>query len=93
MSLVGVVTAVTSAITGAVESVLVVVSSALPEPSSLLLVQPRTRINDSNKIENKKKDEKFSFQTLLDFKINVPIVSSLKGFFNGLFSINGCLSC
>ena len=58
MSLVGVVTAVTYAITGAVESVVVVVSSALPEPSSLLLVQPRTRINDSNKIENKKKMKK-----------------------------------
>jgi hypothetical protein len=29
----------------------------------------------------------------LDLKINSPIQSSFKGFFNGLFSINGCLSC
>jgi hypothetical protein len=29
----------------------------------------------------------------LDLNINSPIQSSFKGFFNGLFSINGCLSC
>ena len=62
-----------------------------PEPSSLL-VQPRTRINDSRRTENEKRFEKVSFFNFLYFKLNVPISSSSKGFLNGLFSINGCLS-
>ena len=56
MSLVGVVTAVTSAIVGAVVSV-VVEEESLSEPP-----QPTIRINDSNRIEN----EKLSFLTLLE---------------------------
>ena len=62
------------------------------EPPSSLLEQPETRINDSRRTENEKRLEKVSFPTLLDFKLNVPILSSSKGFFNGFFSINGCLS-
>ena len=48
-----------------------------PEPSSLL-VQPDTRINDSNRTENEKRFEKVSFRTLLDSTINLPIFSSFK---------------
>ena len=97
VSLVGVVTAVTSSTTGAVVSVAVVSSEvvvveeeSLPEPPP---PQPIIRINDSNRIENEKKNEKVSFRTLLYLKINKSILSTFKGFFNGLFSINGCLSC
>ena len=86
MSLVGVVTNVTSAITGAVVSVVVVVLSVVvvedvelsPEPSSLL-VQPDTRINDSNRTENEKRFEKVSIRTLLDIKINLSIFNTYKG--------------
>ena len=63
-----------------------------PEPSSLL-VQPDTRINNSNRTKYEKRFEKLPFLTLLYLKIKVPILSFFKGFFNGLFSINGCLSC
>jgi hypothetical protein len=82
------------------EVVLVPVSSSVvpvsdvveEEPPSSLLEQPETRINDSNRTENEKRFEKVSFPTLLDLKKKAPIQSSFKGFFNGLFSINGCLS-
>ena len=57
MSLVGVVTAVTSAIVGAVVSVVVEEDSLSEQPP-----QPIIRINDSNRIEN----EKLSFLTLLE---------------------------
>ena len=46
-----------------------------PEPSSLL-VQPDTRINDSNRTENEKRFEKVSFRTLLYLKINLPIFNT-----------------
>ena len=49
-----------------------------PEPSSLL-VQPDTRINDSNRTENEKRFEKVSFPTLLDIKINLSIFNTYKG--------------
>ena len=81
MSLVGVVTAVTSATTGAVVSVSVSVSvvveeESLPEPPPPLPPQPIIRINDSNRIENEKKNEKLSFPTLLGTKINLLIFAS-----------------
>ena len=72
MSLVGVVTAVTSAIVGAVVSVVVVEEESLPE----LPPQPIIRINDNNRIENEKKNEKLSFPTLLGIKINLLIFAS-----------------
>ena len=65
VSLVGVVTAVTSAIVGAVVSVVVVEEESLSEPPP----QPIIRINDSNRIENEKENEKVSFRTLLDLTI------------------------
>ena len=49
-----------------------------PEPSSLL-VQPDTRINDSNRTENEKRFEKVSFRTLLYLKINLSIFNTYKG--------------
>jgi hypothetical protein len=77
------------------EVVLVPVSSSdvvdAPPPSSLL-EQPETRINDSRRTENEKRFKRMPFGTFLYLKIKVPILSSFKGFFNGLFSINGCLS-
>jgi len=76
-------------VSSSVVSVSVVVDA--PPPSSLL-EQPETRINDSRRTENEKRFEKLPFLTLLDLKIKVPILSSFKGFFNGLFSINSCLS-
>ena len=76
MSLVGVVTAVTSAIVGAVVSVVVVEEESLPEPPPPLPPQPIIRINDSNRIENEKKNEKLSFPTLLGTKINLLIFAS-----------------
>ena len=72
MSLVGVVTAVTSATVGAVVSVVVVEEESLSEPP-----QPTIRINESNRIENEKKNEKLSLSTLLEIKINLPVFSSL----------------
>jgi len=60
--------------------------------SSSLSEQPETRINESNRTDNEKRFENLHFRTLLYLKIKVPILSSFKGFFNGLFSINGCLS-
>ena len=42
----------------------VVEEESLPEPPSLLLVQPDTRINDSSRTENEKRFEKVSFRTL-----------------------------
>ena len=85
MSLVGVVTNVTSAITGAVVSVVVVVLSVVvedvelsPEPSSLL-VQPDTRINNSNRTKYEKRFEKLFLPTLLDIKINLSIFKTYKG--------------
>jgi len=78
-----------SVVSSSVVSVSVVVDA--PPPSSLL-EQPETRINDSRRTENEKRFEKLPFLTLLDLKIKVPILSSFKGFFNGLFSINSCLS-
>ena len=56
-------------------SVVVVEEESLPEPSSLL-VQPWTRINDSNRTENEKRFEKVSFRTLLYLKINLPIFNT-----------------
>jgi len=41
----------------------------LPEPPSLLLVQPVTRINDSRRTENEKRFKKLPFRTLLYLKI------------------------
>jgi len=81
------------------EVVLVPVSSSVvpvsdvveEEPPSSLLEQPETRINDSSRTENEKRFENLPFLTLLDLETLVPILSSFKGFFNGLFSINGCL--
>jgi hypothetical protein len=52
-------------------SVVVVEEESLPEPSSLL-VQPDTRINNSNRTENEKRFEKVSFLHLLYLKINFP---------------------
>ena len=55
----------------------VVEEESLPEPPPPLPPpQPIIRINDSNRIENEKKNGKVSFQTLLDTKINLPIFSS-----------------
>ena len=70
------------------------VSDAVDEelPPSSLLDQPETRINDSSRTEYEKRFENLPFRTLLYIKIKLPILSSFKGFFNGLFSINGCLS-
>ena len=66
-----------------VEPVSVVVDEeSLPEPSSLL-VHPRTRINDSRRTENEKKNEKLSFPTLLDIKINLSIFNTYKVFESG----------
>ena len=56
----------------------VVEEESLPEPSSLL-VQPDTRINDSNRTENEKRFEKVSFRTLLYLKINLSIFNTYKG--------------
>ena len=53
----------------------VVEEESLPEPSSLL-VQPDTRINNSNRTENEKRFEKVSFRTLLYLKINLPIFNT-----------------
>ena len=49
-----------------------------PEPSSLL-VQPDTRINNSNRTEYEKRFEKVFFPTLLDIKINLSIFNTYKG--------------
>ena len=49
-----------------------------PEPSSLL-VQPWTRINNSNRTENEKRFEKLFFPTLLDIKINLSIFNTYNG--------------
>jgi len=78
-----------------VSSSVVSVSDVVEEepPSSLPPPQPITMKNDSRRTENENRFEKLPFLTLLDLKINSPIQSSFKGFFNGLFSINGCLSC
>ena len=76
VSLVGVVTAVTSAIVGDVVSVVVVEEKSLSEPPPSLPPKPIIRINDSNRIENEKKNEKLTFSTLLEIKINLPIFSS-----------------
>ncbi|HIB94522.1 MAG TPA: hypothetical protein EYO60_09590 [Candidatus Lambdaproteobacteria bacterium] len=51
----------------------------LPEPPSLLLVQPDTRINDSSRTENEKRNESLFSQTLLDIKINLSIFNTYKG--------------
>ena len=56
----------------------VVEEESLPEPSSLL-VQPWTRINDSNRTENEKRFEKVSFRTLLYLKINLSIFNTYRG--------------
>jgi hypothetical protein len=48
------------------------------EPPPLSLLQPINMKNDSNRIENEKKNEKVSFRTLLDSTINLPIFSSFK---------------
>jgi len=73
-----------------VVSVSVVVDA--PPPLSLPPPQPITMKNDSRRTENEKKYERIPFGTFLYLKIKVPILSSFKGFFNGLFIINGCLS-
>ena len=65
-----------------VPSSVVVDEESLPEPSSLL-VHPRTRINDSRRTENEKKNEKLSFPTLLDIKINLSIFNTYKVFESG----------
>ena len=75
-----------------VPSSVVPVSDVVEEPPPLSLLQPINMKNDSRRTENEKRFEKLSFLTLLDLKINTSILSSFKGFFNGLFSINGCLS-
>ena len=59
----------------------VVDEESLPEPSSLL-VQPDTRINNSNRTENEKRFEKVSFLTLLDIKINLSIFNTYRGYLN-----------
>ena len=59
----------------------VVDEESLPEPSSLL-VQPDTRINDSNKTEYEKRFEKLFFPTLLDIKINLSIFNTYNGSLN-----------
>jgi hypothetical protein len=79
-----------SVVSVSVVSVSVVVDA--PPPLSLLPPHPISMKNDSRRTENEKRFEKVSFLTLLYLKIKVPILSSFKGFFNGLFSINGCLS-
>jgi len=78
-----------------VPSSVVPVSDVVEEepPPSLPPPQPITMKNDSRRTENEKRFENLPFLTLLYLKIKVPILSSFKGFFNGLFSINGCLSC
>ena len=53
----------------------VVEEESLPEPSSLL-VQPDTRINNSNRTKYEKRFEKVSFRTLLYLKINLPIFNT-----------------
>ena len=57
----------------------VVDEESLPEPPSLLLVQPDTRNNDSSRTENEKRFEKLFFPTLLDIKINLSIFNTYKG--------------
>ena len=74
-----------------VPSSVVPVSDAVEE-EPLSLLQPINMKSDSTRTEYEKRFEKVSFLTLLDLKIHVPILSSFKGFFNGLFSIKGCLS-
>ena len=69
------------------------VSVVVDEPPPLSLLQPINMKNDSRITEYEKRFEKLPFRTFLYLKINVPILSSFKGFFNGLLSINGCLSC
>ena len=56
----------------------VVEEESLPEPSSLL-VQPDTRINNSNRTKNEKRFEKLFFPTLLDIKNNLSIFNTYKG--------------
>ena len=93
--------ALSSRITVEAREVVVVPVSVVPvsdvveeePPSSLPPPQPITMNNDSRRTENENRFEKLPFLTLLDLKINLPILSFFKGFFNGLFSINGCLSC
>ncbi len=78
-----------------VSSSVVSVSDVVEEepPSSLPPPQPITMKNDSRRTENEKRFDKLPFLTLLYLKIKAPTLSSFKGFFNGLFSIKGCLSC
>ena len=57
----------------------VVDEESLPEPPSLLLVQPDTRNNDSSRTENEKRNESLFSQTLLDIKINLSIFNTYKG--------------
>jgi hypothetical protein len=57
----------------------VVEEESLPEPPSLLLVQPDTRNNDSSRTENEKRNESLFSQTLLDIKINLSIFNTYKG--------------
>ena len=59
-------------------SVVVVEEESLPEPSSLL-VQPWTRINNSNRTKYEKRFEKVSFLTLLYLKINLSIFNTYRG--------------
>ena len=75
-----------------VPSSVVPVSDVVEEPPPLSLLQPINMKNDSSRTEYEKRFENLPFRTLLYLKIKVPILSSLKGFLNGLFSINGCLS-
>ena len=56
----------------------VVDEESLPELSPPLL-QPITRINDSNRIENEKRNESLFFPTLLDIKINLSIFNTYNG--------------
>ena len=75
-----------------VPSSVVSVSDVVEEPPPLSLLQPINMKNDNRRTENEKRFKKLPFRTLLYLKIKVPILSSFKGFFNGLFSISGCLS-
>ena len=52
-------------------------------PPSLPPPQPINMKKDSRRTEYEKRLEKVSFLTLLDLKINVPILSSFIGFFMG----------
>jgi hypothetical protein len=80
-------------VTVPVPSSVVSVSDVVEEPPPpLSLLQPINTNTDSIRNEYEKRFETLPFLTLLDLNINAPILYSFKGFFNGLFIINGCVS-